>query len=307
MIGSGSYAKIRKEGDEVIKIFHPLPPTLGIGYLLEYEITCRLFHPHLLHAKRITPEGYLVFDYYSYTLKDLTSLPYEKKLNLVLQFLSGLSALHSYGYLHLDLKPNNLLVSEKMHLVIADFGSAMLKERFSSRERIAPKYRAPEQKDYYSYASDIWSAGIIIKDFLGDLPSGWKLLEDEKELPIQNLRNYEVYSFPLPQRFFPYLHKFALICGDEKAEAFLLAVYLYYRCRRYFNTEELFTTCLWMGIKIVEGAAIDIREIGEENYNYFSQLELKIIHTLKGKLYPFHFKAKGTIRLLAYNYLIIHI
>ena len=50
---------------------------------------------------------------------------YKLKIFYVAQLLSILAYLRRYNYVHRDLKPNNLLLNEKWHLVLTDFGTAV--------------------------------------------------------------------------------------------------------------------------------------------------------------------------------------
>lgn len=44
------------------------------------------------------------------------------------QIVSGLEHIHNNGYVHLDLKPQNILVAEDTSLKIADFGLSEIKD-----------------------------------------------------------------------------------------------------------------------------------------------------------------------------------
>ncbi|QIY94482.1 AAA domain-containing protein [Streptomyces sp. S1D4-11] len=78
--------------------------------------------------------------------------------------LSGLQAIHSEGYVHRDVKPENILISENGRFKIADFGTARLAETVSLGLTLAPLGTipyAPEERgtraptaayDVYSFA-----------------------------------------------------------------------------------------------------------------------------------------------------------
>lgn len=190
--GCGAYSKILHDPikNEVIKVNSQHSDLLGIRYPVEYDITCRLTHPHLLSAKRITQEGYLVFDYYPYTLwsDKILNLPLPQRELLLEQLLSAVEALHEAGYLHLDIKGDNVLVNEECtHLVLADFGSALFvggnKGKSSPRERIIDDLKSPElllakikqQELVYTRMCDYWSLGLLCLEVLLDKPFQYRI------------------------------------------------------------------------------------------------------------------------------------
>jgi tetratricopeptide (TPR) repeat protein len=92
------------------------------------------------------------------------------------QLAEGVSALHQFGKLHCDLKPQNVLVSNGDRVLILDFG---LVRDLSERERSGPLicgtpgYMSPEQAAgrALSPASDWYSLGVILYEALtGQLP-----------------------------------------------------------------------------------------------------------------------------------------
>ena len=85
--------------------------------------------------------------------KELDSQP-QKKLSpqkvkeIITYLISALSTVHQQGILHLDIKPDNILLTPEGQLVLIDFGSA--KQTFSSSmgtsstRTFTESYAAPE-------------------------------------------------------------------------------------------------------------------------------------------------------------------
>jgi len=87
------------------------------------------------------------------------------------QLLAGLAHLHAQGVCHRDLKPDNLLLTrpwqdKQAKLVIIDFSMAST----CARMKVAcgsPQYIAPEVlSGCYSRECDLWSAGMIMQEWL---------------------------------------------------------------------------------------------------------------------------------------------
>jgi 5'-AMP-activated protein kinase catalytic alpha subunit len=83
------------------------------------------------------------------------------------QIISGVEYIHRVRICHRDLKPENLLLDDKNHIKIVDFG---LSNTYKEGETLktacgSPCYAAPEMiagKRYHGLISDIWSCGIIL-------------------------------------------------------------------------------------------------------------------------------------------------
>lgn len=88
-----------------------------------------------------------------------------------------LDYLHRHGWLHMDIKPENILLADGDRALLADFGVA---QPFGvPQSRGTPAYVAPEviSSDALGAAADIYSLGVVIYEmltgrppFLGDTP-----------------------------------------------------------------------------------------------------------------------------------------
>ncbi|KAJ3534571.1 hypothetical protein NM688_g7115 [Phlebia brevispora] len=84
------------------------------------------------------------------------------------EMIAGLGFLHGLGIVHLDIKPENVLMDSRGHLALADFG--LSRTRKEPRESIdlagTLAYMAPEILTAVAancdYPVDIWSMGIVI-------------------------------------------------------------------------------------------------------------------------------------------------
>ncbi|XP_039350224.1 cyclin-dependent kinase 15 [Mauremys reevesii] len=136
------------------------------------------------------------------------------------QLLRGLAYIHQQHILHRDLKPQNLLISCRGELKLADFGLARAKSipnQTYSSEVVTLWYRPPDVllgATDYSSDLDIWSAGCILVEMLQGQPmfpavTGtleqlekiWAVLgiPTEDTWPgLSKLPNYKPEWFPLP-------------------------------------------------------------------------------------------------------------
>ncbi|GAV73410.1 Pkinase domain-containing protein, partial [Cephalotus follicularis] len=123
----------------------------------------------------------MVFEYLSYNLCQLLNgtdyfVSVGKIKRLCSQILQGLAYIHQHGYFHRDMKPENLLINNKLDVIkIADFGVA---REIDSKEPYAHYvgtrwYRAPELllgSKKYGPELDMWSMGAIMAEMFTRRP-----------------------------------------------------------------------------------------------------------------------------------------
>merc|ERR1711953_13415 len=108
-------------------------------------------------------EGGELFDIVYYTGK------LEEKIarTLFAQIVSGLQAMHKEGLCHRDIKPQNILLTSKFQVKLADFGSSKLfdRQQLMKTFRVGTKgYQAPEVllRRGYTLKCDIFSTGVLL-------------------------------------------------------------------------------------------------------------------------------------------------
>ncbi len=147
----------------------------------EAKALARLTHPNIVHVNDFGEhEGvpYLVMDYLpGGTLKERMSLPmtWQAAARLLIPVASALEYAHEHKIIHRDVKPANILLTEKGQPMLTDFGIARILETEAGQTLTGtgvgigtPEYMAPEQGMGRPVDGrvDIYSLGIVFYELV---------------------------------------------------------------------------------------------------------------------------------------------
>lgn len=139
----------------------------------EYEVTHRFQHPYLRRTLGIrrsrkwlkTLEMQLLMDYIAgQTLEDQRPTDLHQVLEIFHKVAEGLGELHRLGFIHADVKPNNILVNGHGNLKIIDFGQSCPLGHSKDRIQGTPDYIAPEQvrRGLLDQRTDVFGFGATL-------------------------------------------------------------------------------------------------------------------------------------------------
>lgn len=152
----------------------------------EYLITRSLPHPNILpvygYVNYKGKLGYVMKFFSQGTLneaiKEAHFFTRTEKVTILLQVSMGLTYLHSHNFVHLDIKPHNIFLSNNVP-IIGDFGlSASLNNEKNSAMKLGCTvyYSPPEQikSSPPQKSSDVWAFGMTMYQFFtGKHPFGF--------------------------------------------------------------------------------------------------------------------------------------
>ncbi|KAJ7365865.1 Serine/threonine-protein kinase ulk3 [Desmophyllum pertusum] len=188
-LGQGTYAtvyKAFKKGDtrDVVAIKciqkSSLSKTATENLLTEIELLKTLDHEHIVKLKDFEWDDQYIFLIMEYCsggdlsrfIHSRRVLPEDITRRFLRQLALALHFLHANNIAHMDLKPQNLLLSARQNpvLKLADFGFAQYlhSEEETQTIRGSPLYMAPEMICSMKYDArvDLWSVGVILYEAL---------------------------------------------------------------------------------------------------------------------------------------------
>ncbi|AWP12796.1 K08809 striated muscle-specific serine/threonine protein kinase [Scophthalmus maximus] len=143
--------------------------------LQEYDILKSLHHERImaLHEAYVTPRYLVLISEYCsgkellHSVIDRFRYSEDDVVTYIIQILQGLDYLHTRRILHLDIKPENIIVTYMNVIKLIDFGSAQSYNPLFLKQFSPPigtlEYMSPEmlKGDVVGPPADIWSVGVL--------------------------------------------------------------------------------------------------------------------------------------------------
>jgi hypothetical protein len=194
-------------------------PSFGERFIREAKIVAKLSHPHVNAVFDVGVAG----PYHYFTMEYLTGGDLKSRIRrgmspktvlaVARQIASALAFAHSKGYVHRDVKPENVLFRDSTTAVLTDFGIAKTNDAASNMTATGaivgtPHYMSPEQAmgRPIDKRADIYSLGAMVfemfsgkQPYTGDsaISIGIKHLKDPLPQLAPALRAYQ----PLLEKF----------------------------------------------------------------------------------------------------------
>lgn len=141
-----------------------------------------------------------------YLQKFPLGLPISRFLPLMKQLCSAVNRIHRLGYIHRDIKPNNMMVQiqgRRLRLKLLDFGLVLIERsigpdattKLTQKGQLlgTPAYMSPEQcrGEASTQESDIYNLGLIAYELLAGRPA-------IQATTVQKLINNQIEQMPVP-------------------------------------------------------------------------------------------------------------
>ncbi|UCH97788.1 MAG: serine/threonine protein kinase, partial [Candidatus Aminicenantes bacterium] len=154
-------------------------------FIKEAQTAAQLNHPNIItiHDVGEAEDSYFIVMEYlgeslSNRLRQTGCLPPKKALKIVKMIASALDYAHKKGFIHRDIKPDNIMFRSDGTVVLVDFGIARAIDSSTHLTRTGmsigtPHYMSPEQckGEKIDGRSDIYSLGVQLYEILtGDVP-----------------------------------------------------------------------------------------------------------------------------------------
>ncbi|MFJ8190369.1 Stk1 family PASTA domain-containing Ser/Thr kinase [Streptomyces sp. NPDC096094] len=165
-----------------LKVMHPTLATDAIfveRFIREAKSVARLDHPNVVQVFDQGAEGayvYLAMEYIAgCTLRDVLrergALRPRAALDILEPVLAALGAAHRAGFVHRDMKPENVLIGDDGRVKVADFGLVRAVDTVTSTTGSVlgtVSYLAPEQIEHGTADPrvDVYACGVVLYEML---------------------------------------------------------------------------------------------------------------------------------------------
>ena len=145
----------------------------------EGRLLRRLTHPNIVRVYEVHRDWMVLETLSGATLSALPPLSHEDAVEMGRQLCSAIGYLHRHGWLHLDLKPDNL-IADLGRLKVIDFSIAQRPGRVEPGTGTR-RWMAPEQKDggRVDTATDVWGIAAVLRSVGLD----YEVAEDPAQRP----------------------------------------------------------------------------------------------------------------------------
>ncbi|WP_228977702.1 Stk1 family PASTA domain-containing Ser/Thr kinase [Streptomyces sp. DH12] len=196
-----------------LKVMHPdlaTDATFVERFIREAKSVARLSHPNVVGVFDQGADGeyvYLAMEYVAgCTLRDVLrergALPPRAALDILEPVLAALGAAHRAGFVHRDMKPENVLIGDDGRVKVADFGLVRAVGTATNTTGSVlgtVSYLAPEQIEHGTAdtRADVYACGVVLYEMLtGGKPHGG-------DTPAQVLYQHLNNDVPAPSAAVP--------------------------------------------------------------------------------------------------------
>ncbi|MBC8201378.1 MAG: serine/threonine protein kinase [Planctomycetes bacterium] len=156
---------VEKTDDKSQRFLDQVEQEYAIGSKLNHS-TIRKIKKIVKHRKMLKVTGVsMIMELVDATTLD-QQLPknHAKAVEIFIQVATGLAHIHKRGFVHADIKPNNILIDENDKVKIIDLGQACAIGTVKKRIQGTPGYMAPEQahRNKITHKTDIYNLGAMM-------------------------------------------------------------------------------------------------------------------------------------------------
>ena len=136
-----------------------------IASLFDHKNIVRMYDCYRKRRFLKTVELNIVMEYFpGRMLSERSRFPMPEMVGIFLQVAEALEYMHRLGFVHTDVKPENILVDDNANVKLIDFGVACKRNATKDRVQGTPDFMAPEQttKKPLDERTDIYNLGATM-------------------------------------------------------------------------------------------------------------------------------------------------